>query len=204
MGILLRGGRPGSLLLSFRVERTLGKHMRHPMRFNNHSDTEDDLIRINWDCHRIKGPSFASQNDIPPSYSPKPIFNMSLQGKVAIVTGAGRVSPPSAAIKAGRLISPQGIGASVAVALAKEGASVVINYAHDSSKSRAEDVATSIRALSGVQIGNGKTIVVQADVSSLEDIDRLVKETVNEFGKIDILVGIFIPIGGSNSRGVGE
>jgi NAD(P)-dependent dehydrogenase (short-subunit alcohol dehydrogenase family) len=42
----------------------------------------------------------------------------------------------------------------------------------------------------GTQVGNGKTLVVQADMAKLADIDRLVKETVDRFGKIDILVGI--------------
>ncbi|KIM30436.1 hypothetical protein M408DRAFT_328034 [Serendipita vermifera MAFF 305830] len=88
---------------------------------------------------------------------------MSLEGKIAIVTGAAR-----------------GIGAAVAVALGKQGASVVLNYVSPSSKARTEELAASI--------GKAKTLVVQADVGKLEDIDRLVKETVDRFGKIDILM----------------
>ena len=90
---------------------------------------------------------------------------MSLQGKVAIVTGAAR-----------------GIGAATAIALAKEGASVVINYVSPSSKVRAENVAKA------VQSAGSQALVVQADLASIEALDTLVKETVDRFGKIDILV----------------
>jgi 3-oxoacyl-[acyl-carrier protein] reductase len=79
----------------------------------------------------------------------------------------------------------------VAKALAQQGASVVVDYVSPSSKALAEGVAKSISELQladGTQVGNGKTLVVQADTAKLEDIDRLVKETVDKFGKIDILV----------------
>ncbi|KAG8807389.1 hypothetical protein FRC17_004486 [Serendipita sp. 399] len=89
----------------------------------------------------------------------------SLHEKVAIVTGSSR-----------------GIGAAIAVALAKEGARVVVNYVSPSSKSKAEEVAKTIKGL-GL-----KALVVQADLANLEDVDNLVKETVATFGKIDILV----------------
>ena len=86
----------------------------------------------------------------------------------------------------------QGIGAAVATSFAQQGASVVINYVSPSSKSPAEGVANTIAQLKvdGTQVGMGKVLVVQADLAQLEDIDRLVKETVNRFGKIDILVSI--------------
>ncbi|KIM24483.1 hypothetical protein M408DRAFT_75810 [Serendipita vermifera MAFF 305830] len=90
---------------------------------------------------------------------------MSLQGKVAIVTGSSR-----------------GIGAATAIALANEGAHVVINYAASSSKDKAENIAKTVR-------GTGsQALVVQADISSFEEIDLLVKKTVEHFGRIDILV----------------
>jgi 3-oxoacyl-[acyl-carrier protein] reductase len=85
----------------------------------------------------------------------------------------------------------QGIGAAVAIALAQQGASVVIDYVSPSSKALAEGVAKTISELelaNGTKVGNGKTLVVQADMAKLEDIDRIVKETVDMFGKIDILV----------------
>ncbi|KAG8792405.1 hypothetical protein FRC17_008603, partial [Serendipita sp. 399] len=89
----------------------------------------------------------------------------SLQGKVALVTGASR-----------------GIGAAIAVSLAKEGANVVINYVSPSSKARAEEVERTVQGL------GSKALVVQADLTNLEDLSNLVKQTVAAFGKIDILV----------------
>lgn len=90
---------------------------------------------------------------------------MSLQGKVAIVTGSAR-----------------GIGASVAVALAQEGANVVINYVSPSSKIHAETIVKA------VQSAGSQALIVQADLASLEDLDVLIKKTVERFSKIDILV----------------
>ncbi|KAG8849390.1 hypothetical protein FRB91_010002 [Serendipita sp. 411] len=100
-----------------------------------------------------------------------------LQDKVAIVTGSAR-----------------GIGASVAVELARNGASVVINYVSPSSKTRAEEVAKTVEGL------GSKALVVQADLAKVQDLENLVNETVAAFGKIDILVnnggvGNFAPIG---------
>jgi 3-oxoacyl-[acyl-carrier protein] reductase len=78
----------------------------------------------------------------------------------------------------------QGIGASVAVALAKEGANVVVNYVSSSSKVHAESVAKVIE-------GTGsKALVVQADLASVEALELLVQKTVEQFGKIDILVSL--------------
>lgn len=92
-----------------------------------------------------------------------------LAGKVAVVTGASK-----------------GIGASIAEHLAAEGASVVVNYA--SSKAGADTVVKRITA------NGGNAIAIQADVSKIEDIQRLFAETKSAYGKLDILVnnaGIF-------------
>lgn len=86
-----------------------------------------------------------------------------LNGKIAIVTGASK-----------------GIGASIAIQLAKEGASVVINYV--SSKKDAERVVTEITQ------NGGRAIAVQANMAHPEDIKRLFSETLKAFGKLDILV----------------
>jgi 3-oxoacyl-[acyl-carrier protein] reductase len=83
----------------------------------------------------------------------------------------------------------QGIGAAVAIALAKEGANVVVNYVSPSSKAQAEQVVKTIEDL-GVQ-----ALLVQADMASIDDINSLVEDTVGKFGKIDILV---------NNAGVGS
>lgn len=94
--------------------------------------------------------------------------NLSLSGKVAIITGSGREN---------------GIGAAIVLALARNGASVVINYVSDSSASRAAQVAAKVQAL------GGKAIIVQADVSTPEGAAKLARETLDGFktDKIDIL-----------------
>ena len=71
----------------------------------------------------------------------------------------------------------------------------MVNYVSASSKSRAEEVAKAVESR------GSKSLVVQANLASLEDIDVLVQKTVAQFGKIDILVnngGVvdFQPIGG--------
>ena len=86
-----------------------------------------------------------------------------LEGKVAIVTGASK-----------------GIGASIALHLAAEGAAVLVNYA--SSKEGADRVVAEI-----VRKG-GKAIAVQANVAKQADIQRLFSEAKKAFGKLDILV----------------
>ncbi len=87
---------------------------------------------------------------------------MELEGKVAIVTGAGR-----------------GIGRGIALCLAKEGADVVVNSRH---KETAGKVADEVKSL------GRKSLAIEADVTDSKQIDRLVQETIDTFGKIDILV----------------
>jgi NAD(P)-dependent dehydrogenase (short-subunit alcohol dehydrogenase family) len=84
-----------------------------------------------------------------------------LSGKVAVVTGAAR-----------------GIGAAIAVAFAKEGADVVINYL--SHRAEADAVAKEVVSL-GV-----KAWVIQADVSKRVDIQRLFEQTLQHAGRIDV------------------
>jgi len=86
-----------------------------------------------------------------------------LEGKVAVVTGGSK-----------------GIGASIAKALADEGASVVVNYA--SSRRDAE------RVVAEIERHGGAAIAVQADVSRQADIERLFSETQKAFGRLDTLV----------------
>ncbi|RSK26992.1 3-oxoacyl-[acyl-carrier-protein] reductase [Bacillus sp. HMF5848] len=86
-----------------------------------------------------------------------------LSEKVALVTGASR-----------------GIGRAIAIELAKQGANVVVNYA--GSEAKAHQVAEEIRAM------GRKALVLQADVSDAEQVEKMMKETVQQFGKLDILV----------------
>src|SRR6202011_1263121 len=88
---------------------------------------------------------------------------MSLANKVAIVTGGN-----------------SGIGKAVALELAKQGASLVIDYVcHPDA---AEAVEAQITALGAQVIG------VQADVSKLDDLQRLFAAAVDKFGRLDIMV----------------
>ena len=92
-----------------------------------------------------------------------------LKGKVAVVTGASK-----------------GIGAGIAKALAKAGASVVVNYS--SSKEGADRIVAEIASK------GGKAVAVQGDVSKAADVQRLFKETKKAFGALDVLVnnaGVF-------------
>jgi 3-oxoacyl-[acyl-carrier protein] reductase len=86
-----------------------------------------------------------------------------LTGKVAIVTGASK-----------------GIGADIAKGLAREGASVVVNYA--SSKEGADKVVDEITK------AGGKAVAVQGDVAKEADVNRIFAEAKKAFGQLDILV----------------
>jgi acetoacetyl-CoA reductase len=89
----------------------------------------------------------------------------SLQGKVAVVTGASR-----------------GIGAAIAEELGRRGAKVMVNYS--GSKEPAEELAAKISEMEG----RGEGMAVQADVADADQAKRLIEETVEQFGRIDILV----------------
>ncbi|KAF5232582.1 hypothetical protein FAUST_8614 [Fusarium austroamericanum] len=103
------------------------------------------------------------------------IDTLSLQGKIAIVTGSGREN---------------GIGAGIAIVLAKNGAAVTIHYIHDSTTQRAHAVAHKIK------VDGGKAIVVQGSIETPQGAQYLVDETLKGFNAdhVDILV---------NNAGVG-
>lgn len=89
--------------------------------------------------------------------------NRELEGKVAIITGSAR-----------------NIGRSMAEELARGGAAVVINAVK--AKDLCEEVAH------GIEEAGGKALPILADITKQEDVDRMVAQTVKEFGGLDILI----------------
>ena len=88
---------------------------------------------------------------------------MKLKEKIALVTGGSR-----------------GLGKAIALQLAKDGAQVVVNYA--TSTDKAEEVVAAIKA------EGGKALAMKADVSHLEEVEKMVDTIYEQFGRIDILV----------------
>ncbi|KPK74470.1 MAG: hypothetical protein AMJ89_06245 [candidate division Zixibacteria bacterium SM23_73] len=88
---------------------------------------------------------------------------MSLENKVALVTGSSR-----------------GIGKTMALRLAEAGASLVINY--KSNSWAADEVVQSIKKI------KRQAISVQCDVSNFADVEEMVDKVMNEFGRMDILI----------------
>ena len=90
-------------------------------------------------------------------------MNKRLEGKTAIVTGAGR-----------------GIGSAIARELGETGANVIVNYS--TSASPAEELAEEIRTM------GPKAVAIQADVTDIEQVRSMVNRVMETFGQIDILV----------------
>jgi len=86
-----------------------------------------------------------------------------LKGKTALITGASR-----------------GIGESIAIQFAKNNANVIINYYKD--RTEAQGVVDKVKRF-GVD-----SIAVQADVSKVEEVERMVRDIKEKFKKVDILV----------------
>ena len=87
---------------------------------------------------------------------------MKLKDKVAIVTGGG-----------------SGIGKAISLAFTDEGVAVVVAARN---LSRLEEVAREIKSK------GGKAKIIQTDIAELKQVQRMVKHTIDEYGKIDILV----------------
>lgn len=103
---------------------------------------------------------------------------MLLKNKVAIITGASR-----------------GIGAATALRFAREGARVVVNFAHNA------DAAIAI--VEQIKSDGGAAIAIQADVSSADAVSTMVEQITSEFGgRIDVLINNAFP--GFRGGTVGE
>jgi len=87
---------------------------------------------------------------------------LKLKGRVALITGAA-----------------QGIGKSIALLLAQNGANIVVS---DINLERAEETAREIESI------GSKAMAVKVDVASLKEVEQMVEAVLEKFGKIDILV----------------
>lgn len=87
---------------------------------------------------------------------------MKFKDKITLITGAG-----------------QGIGKAIALAFAKEGSFVAVNDI---------DINKAIEVANEINNSSGNAISVKADVSKSNDVQNMVKEIINNFGRIDILV----------------
>ena len=96
-----------------------------------------------------------------------------LDGRVAIVTGAGR-----------------GIGRSVAKLLADEGASVVVNDLGAEMDGSGTDAGPAQQVVAEIAQAGGKAVVNGADISDFDAAEALVKGAIEQFGRLDVLVNV--------------
>ncbi len=87
---------------------------------------------------------------------------MKLKGRVALITGAA-----------------QGIGKSIALLLARNGANIVVS---DINLEKAEETAKEIESI------GSKSMAIKVDVANLKNVEQMVEAILEKFGKIDILV----------------
>ena len=90
-------------------------------------------------------------------------MDQTMEGKVAVVTGASR-----------------GIGKAIAIKLASKGATVVINY--NGSRERAEEVKNEVES------AGGKAVIIQCNVADFDACKEFIETVIKEQGRIDILV----------------
>lgn len=90
-------------------------------------------------------------------------MQIELGGKVALVTGASR-----------------GIGRAIALALGQAGATVVINYR--------DQAQAAERVVQAIVDSGGTAQAIQADIAQPADVERLIKQTLDAYSRIDILI----------------
>ncbi|KAK5451426.1 Actin-related protein 2 [Exophiala xenobiotica] len=86
-----------------------------------------------------------------------------LDGKVALITGAGR-----------------GLGAGFAKMLAERGAAVILNYA--------TSAKPALATVAEIEKAGGKAVAIQANVAKVPEVERLFEEAIKAFGKLDIVI----------------
>ncbi len=96
-----------------------------------------------------------------------------LEGKTAIITGAGR-----------------GIGREVALLYAREGARVIVNDLGVSVDGEGKDNSPAQMVVDEIRAAGGEAIANYADVADMDQAEDLVRTALNEWGKLDILVNV--------------
>ncbi|KAI0852143.1 NAD(P)-binding protein [Daldinia vernicosa] len=142
------------------MKKALSKFLRRFKPGHPHSASSTSVLPSRDHPRAIVSHPHVSASAMASNPSPSP----SLRGKVALITGASK-----------------GIGKASAIALARLGATVIINYSSD--EQAAQDTLTEVQKL-----GVGEARLVRADASSVEGVQSLVKQTVDAYSKIDILV----------------
>lgn len=94
-----------------------------------------------------------------------------LEGRVAVITGAGR-----------------GIGREHALLFASEGASVVVNDLGGSNAGEGTDAGPAHDVVAEIQAGGGKAVVNTANVATWDGAKSLVQQAIDEFGRLDVVV----------------